>query len=146
MLAGDIREDAMSRRMMRSATCACALLAAVAAVAQEALEERVRKAQSAAKANAATELGRDWAKHNSAAVGRLMIPVLNQCLPQAPDADIPTVFAVYLRLSKTGQVGEVVTELDDTLSKCMTKAAGRMPFPEAPREDYWIQVNMAAPL
>jgi hypothetical protein len=28
----------------------------------------------------------------------------------------------------------------------MTAAAREMPFPEAPRDDYWIQLNMAAPL
>jgi hypothetical protein len=76
-----------------------------------------------------------------------MIPVLNRCLPQAPpDDDIPTVFAVYLRLSRSGDVGEVVTELDADLSRCMTGAAKGMPFPEAPSDGYWLQVNMAAPL
>ena len=74
-----------------------------------------------------------------------MIPVLNRCLPDPP-GDIPTVFEVYVRLSRAGRVREIVTELDAALGKCMTTAARDMPFPEAPREDYWIQLNMAAPL
>ena len=51
-----------------------------------------------------------------------------------------------VRLSKAGQVREIVTELDKELSRCMTAGARSIPFPEAPRDDYWIQVNMAAPL
>ena len=75
----------------------------------------------------------------------MLIPVLNRCLPE-PAGDIPTVFSVYVRLSRVGRVREVVTELDASLGKCMTAAAKDMPFPEAPRDDYWVQVNMAAPL
>jgi len=74
-----------------------------------------------------------------------MIPVLNQCLPDPP-GDIPTVFSVFVRLSEKGEASEVVTELDQALGECMTAAARKMPFPEAPRDGYWIQVNMAAPL
>jgi hypothetical protein len=120
-------------------------LAACAVLAQEDLAARVKKAQEAARANAASTEGREWAKRHSSATGRLMIPVLNQCLPDPP-GDIPTVFSVYVRLSQKGRVREVVTDLDAKLGTCMTAAAGEMPFPEAPRDDYWIQVNMAAPL
>jgi hypothetical protein len=74
-----------------------------------------------------------------------MVPLLNQCLPDPP-GDIPTVFSVYVRLSPAGQAREVLTELDASLGKCMTAAARQLKFPAAPREDYWIQVNMAAPL
>ena len=84
-------------------------------------------------------------QRSSSATGRLLIPVLNRCLPE-PAGDIPTVFSVYVRLSQMGRVREVVTELDASLGKCMTAAAREMPFPEAPRDDYSIQVNMAAPL
>jgi hypothetical protein len=122
-----------------------ALLAACQALAQEDLAARVRKAEEAARANAASPEGREWTERNSPATGRLMIPVLNQCLPDPP-GDIPTVFSVYVRLTQTGRVREVVTELDAALGKCMTAAARERPFPEAPRDDYWIQVNMAAPL
>jgi len=51
-----------------------------------------------------------------------------------------------VRLSKAGRAHEIVTELDAELGSCMTTAARDLPFPEAPRDDYWIQVNMAAPL
>ena len=121
------------------------LLAARPVLAQDDLAARVKKAQDAARANAASPQGREWAKSHSSATGRLLIPVLNRCLPE-PAGDIPTVFSVYVRLSQAGRVREVVTELDAALGKCMTDAAREMPFPEAPREDYWIQVNMAAPL
>jgi hypothetical protein len=120
-------------------------LAAGQALAQEDLAARVKKAQDAARANAATAQGREWKARHAAATDRLMIPLLNGCLPDPP-GDIPTVFSVFVRLSQKGRVREVVTDLDAKLGTCMTTAAGEMPFPEAPREDYWIQVNMAAPL
>ena len=135
----------MSWGLRRGAMCGLALLAAGQALAQEDLATRVKKAQDAARANAGSSEGREWMQRNSSAAGRLMIPVLNRCLPDPP-GDIPTVFSVYVRLSQTGRASEVVTELDASLGKCMTAAAREMPFPEAPRDDYWIQVNMAAPL
>ena len=135
----------MSWGCRRGVLLGIALLAARPALAQEDLAARVKKAQDAARANAASPQGREWKQRNSAATGRLLIPVLNRCLPE-PAGDIPTVFSVYVRLSQMGRVREVVTEVDASLGKCMTAAARDMPFPEAPRDDYWIQVNMAAPL
>jgi hypothetical protein len=122
-----------------------ALLVACQAFAEEDLAGRVKKAQEAARANAASPEGRAWKQENSFATDRLMILVLNRCLPDPP-GDIPTTFSVYVRLSQTGHVHEMVTELDASLGKCMTTAARNLPFPEAPRDDYWIEVNMAAPL
>jgi hypothetical protein len=122
-----------------------ALLAACDGFAQEDLATRVKKAHEAARANAASPEGRDWKQRNSFAVDRLMILVLNRCLPDPP-GDTPTAFSVYVRLSQAGRVGEIVTELDVALGKCMTTAARDLPFPEAPRDEYWIQVIMAAPL
>ena len=135
----------MSLAFRRGWLVGLVLLAVVPALAQESLAARVKKAQDAASANAASPQGRDWAKRNSAATDSLMIPLLNRCLPEPP-GDIPTVFSVFVRLSRAGRVGEVVTELDAALGKCMTNAAREVPFPAAPRDDYWIQVNMAAPL
>ena len=129
----------------RSVMSGIAVLAACQVLAEESLAARVKKAEDAARANAATALGQKWKKENSAAAGRLMIPVLNRCLPD-PSGDETTVFAVFVRLSAKGQAREVLTELDAELGTCMTQAARDVPFPEAPREDYWIQVNMAAPL
>ena len=105
------------------------------ALAQEDLAARVKKAQDAARANAASPQGREWKQRNSSATGRLLIPVLNRCLPESA-GDIPTVFSVYIR-AQAGRVREVVTELDASLGQCMTAAAREMPFPEAPRDDYW---------
>ena len=122
-----------------------AWLAAGQALAQDELDARVKAAQDAARANAASAQGRAWKEQHSAAAGRMLIPILNQCLPDPP-GDVPTVFSVFVRLARAGDAREIVTELDATLGKCMTDAARGKPFPAAPREDYWIQVNMAAPL
>lgn len=122
-----------------------ALLLAGQALAQEDLAARVKKAQDAVRANMESAEGREWMQHNQFATDRLMILLLNRCLPE-PGGDIPTTFSVYLRLSKAGRAGEILTELDAALGKCMTAAARELPFPEAPRDDYWIKVNMAAPL
>jgi hypothetical protein len=120
-------------------------LLAAAAFAQD-VPERVKEAQAAARANGATPEGKEWMRQNAHAVDRLMILVLNRCLPKAPDDEIPTAFAVLLRLSQAGRAREIVTELDAALGKCMTAAARELPFPEPPRDEYWIQLNMAAPL
>jgi hypothetical protein len=123
--------------------CAFAFLA-YGAFAQEDFAVRVKRAEDAAVANGASAAGHQWMQQHSAAAARLLIPVLNQCLPDSGDA--PTPFSVYVRLSRKGEAREIVTDLDEELGRCMTAAAARMPFPEAPRDDYWIQLNMAAPL
>ncbi len=114
------------------------------AFAQDELAARVKRAEQAAVANAASAAGRQWMQQHSAAAGRLLIPVLNQCLPESGDA--PTPFSVFVRLSRKGEAREVVTDIDEELGRCMSTAAVRVPFPEAPRDDYWIQLNMAAPM
>jgi hypothetical protein len=124
-------------------TCCFALLVGQA-FAQDELATRVKRAEEAAAANAASAAGHQWIQQHSATAARLLIPVLNQCLPESGDA--PTPFSVYLRLSRKGEAREIVTDIDEELGRCMTAAATRMPFPEAPRDDYWIQLNMAAPL
>ena len=129
----------------RNAALGIALLAAGQVFAQEDLAARVKTAHEAASINAATPAGREWLKRNSSVTDKLMIIVLNKCLPDPP-GDIPTVFSVYVRLSRGGRASEIVTELDAALGKCMTTGARNTPFPEAPRDDYWIQLNMAAPL
>ncbi len=135
----------MSRTRLRGAALAAAWLAASGAFAQEAAEPRIKQAQEAARANAASAEGRAWLKSHSSAIDRLMIVVLNECLPE-DSADIPTVFTVYVRLARTGQVREMLTELDKALGPCMSAAAQKSAFPAAPRDDYWVAVNMAAPL
>lgn len=114
------------------------------ALAQQDLASRVRAAQAAARANAESPQGREWLRKHSAETDKVMIPLLNRCLPEP--GDIPTVFSVFVRLSPEGRAREVVTELDAAVGTCMTGAAREVRFPAAPREDYWIQVNMAAPL
>lgn len=135
----------MGWKIRTGVLCGFALLAAGPALAQGDLATRVKKAQEAVRANMETPQGREWMKGNLFATDRLMILLLNRCLPE-PAGDIPTAFSVYVRLSKSGRASEIVTELDAALGKCMTAGARDLPFPEAPRDDYWIEVNMAAPL
>lgn len=132
-------------RRGRAVAVALVLLAAAAGVvAAEDLEARVEKAEAAAKANAATTEGREWIRRNSAASAKLLMPVLDKCLPE--DGDIPTVFAVYVRLSDKGRVQEALTELDADLGACLTSGAAATKFAAPPRDGYWIQLNMAADL
>lgn len=133
----------MSWVKRRNAALGIALLAAGQVFAQDDLAARVKTAHEAASANAATPEGRTWLQQNSSLIDRLMIVVLNKCVTPG---DIPTMFTVYVRLSRAGRVSEIVTDLDATLGKCMTTGARNTPFPEAPRDDYWIRLNMAADL
>lgn len=116
-----------------------------ASVAVAAPPTRLKLAQDLAVAHEAWPPGRSWLTANKAKVGELLIPVLNRCLPESP-ADELTAFSVYLRLSQKGKILEIVTELDAALGRCMTKEAREVQLPEAPREDFWIQVNLAAGL
>jgi hypothetical protein len=106
---------------------------------------RLKVAQDLAVAHAASPQGSSWLKANKAKAGELVIPVLNRCLPDPPGEEL-TAFSVYLRLSQKGRVLEIVTELDASLGKCMTGEAREVQMPAAPREDFWIQVNLAAGL
>jgi len=135
----------MRRVIRRGLVPIVALLAAGQSLAQESLAARVKIAEDAVRANTTSPQGKKWKKDNSAAASRLVLSALNQCLPDPP-GDIPTVFAVYVRLSAKGRALEVVTELDAEIGTCMTGAARDAAFPAPPRDDYWIQVNMAAPL
>ncbi len=140
----------MSWKIRQSVIAGLALLAAPAVLAVEApvapaaAATPVTKARAAARANAATPQGREVAKRLSAAAGPLIIPVLNRCLPE--DADELTAFSIFVRLSQKGRVREVVTDLGAGLGTCMTAGARELQLPEAPRDDYWIQVNLAADL
>ena len=67
-------------------------------------------------------------------------------MPADPPEDELTAFSIYLRLSQRGKILEVVTDLDAALGRCMTKEAREVQLPEAPREAFWIQVNLAAGL
>jgi len=137
---------AMRQRRLRGGFIALALVTAGLVFAQDDHAARVSKAREAARANAESREGREWLKNSLFATDRLMILVLNRCLPEDPADEVPTPFAVFLRLSRAGRSQEIVTELDEALGKCMTDAARELPFPEPPRDDYWVQLNMAAPL
>jgi len=116
-----------------------------ASVAVAAPPTRVKLAQDLALAHAAWPQGRSWLIVNKAKAGELVIPVLNRCLPESPGDEL-TAFSVYLRLSQKGKILEIVTDLDAALGRCMTNEAHEVQLPEAPREDFWIQVNLAAGL
>lgn len=129
----------------RSVMAGLAFLAAGAALAAEPVPTPVAKARAAAQANAATAEGREWMKRHKSAAAPLLIPVLNRCLPE--DGEEVTAFSLFLRLTRQGRVQEVVTDLDAKLSRCMTLVGQQqLQLPEAPRDDYWIQLNLAAEL
>jgi hypothetical protein len=106
---------------------------------------RLETARWAAELNAKSESGREWKARNELTIGKLLTPVLNGCLPE--EGDEITAFSVFTRLSRKGRVLEVLTDLDDpSLGACMTNGARDLQLPEPPRDDYWVQVNLAASL
>jgi hypothetical protein len=108
---------------------------------------RVKVAHDLARAHAAWPQGRDWLAANLRKADQAVIPVLNRCLPDTPDDDGElTPFTTYLRLSQKGRVLEVLTDIDAELGHCMTTEARDVQLPAAPREDFWIQLNLAASL
>lgn len=134
----------MRWRRCRPVMLGFALLAVSQAYAEEDFADRLEKAQEAARGNAASPEGSKWKRDSSSATSRLMVLVVNRCLPE-PSGDVPTPFSVYLRLSKAGVAREIITDLDPSLERCMTTVGRELPFPEAPRDDYWVQVNLAVP-
>jgi len=116
-----------------------------ASVAMAAPPTQLKTAHDLAVAHAAWPQGRSWLDANKNRAGQLVIPVLNRCLPKSPEDEL-TAFSIYLRLSQKGRILEVVTDLDATLGRCMTNEAREVELPAAPREDFWIQVNLAAGL
>jgi hypothetical protein len=119
------------------------VLALFGSLAVAAPPTRLKTAQDLARAHAAWPQGHEWLTHNLSKTGQLVIPVLNRCLPESGD-DAVTPFSIYLRLSQKGRILEVVTDISGDLGRCMTKEAGEVQLPEAPREDFWIQLNLAA--
>ena len=136
----------MRNEWRRAVVLAVACVAAsVALAAQEKGGTRLETARWAAELNAKSESGREWKARNEPIIGKLVTPVLNGCLPE--EGDEITAFSVFLRLSRKGRVLEVLTDLEDpSLGTCMTSSSRELQLPEAPRDDYWVQVNLAAAL
>jgi hypothetical protein len=133
----------MRRALRQGVLLGVSVLAA--SVGAAAPPTRLKQAHDLALAHAAWPPGRSWLAVNKAKAGELVIPVLNRCLPESPDDEL-TAFSVYLRLSQKGKILEVVTDIDAALGRCMTSEAREVQLPDAPREDFWIQVNLAAGL
>ena len=106
---------------------------------------RVKLAQDLSRAHAASTPGKQWLARNHAKAAELMVPVLQRCVDDVEDGELMS-FSTYLRLSQKGKVLEIVTELDAQLGRCMTEESRNVQLPQAPREDFWIQVNLAAML
>ncbi len=121
------------------------VLALAASAAVAAPPTPLKQAHDLALAHAAWPPGRSWLAANKGKAGEVVIPVLNRCLPDPPGDEL-TAFSVYLRLSQKGRILEIVTEIDVQLGRCMTHEAREVQLPEAPREDFWMQVNLAAGL
>jgi len=119
-------------------------LAASGEVAGQEKGTRLETARWAADLNAKSDTGREWKTRNEPTIGKLVTPVLNGCLPE--NGEEITAFSVFLRLSGKGRVLEVLTDLDPSLGTCMTNGARDLQLPEPPRDDYWVQVNLAASL
>ncbi len=136
----------MGRALREGVLWRLAVLALLAPAAAAQAPPRLKLAQDLARAHAATSQGRGWLTANLSKAGKLMIPVLDKCVPEPPDEGELTPFSVYLRLSQKGKVLEVVAEIDAELGRCMTQESREVQLPLAPREDFWIQVNMATML
>jgi hypothetical protein len=106
---------------------------------------RVKLAQDLARAHAASAPGREWLAKNHDRAAKAMVPVLQRCVEEVEDGELMS-FSTYLRLSQKGKVLEIVTELDAQLGSCMTEESRNVQLPAAPREDFWLQVNLAAML
>ena len=140
----DVSMERTLRKSVFSGLGVLAMLASVV-VAEAPTPTRVKLAQDLARAHAAWPQGRAWLAGNLSKTGQLVLPVLNRCVPDSPDGEL-TAFTIYMRLSKKGRILEVVTDIDADLGRCMTKESLEVQLPEAPREDFWVQVNLAAPL
>jgi hypothetical protein len=138
------RESA-GRRPLRSGVFALAVVTMLAHPAMAEPPARLKVAQDLARAHAAWPAGRDWLAANLSRTGQLVVPVLNQCVADEPDGEL-TAFSIYLRLSQKGRILEVVADIDEELGRCLTKESREVQLPEAPREDFWVQVNLAAVL
>ncbi|MFN8096334.1 MAG: hypothetical protein U0599_29680 [Vicinamibacteria bacterium] len=75
-------------------------------------------------------------------VGEAATPSSSSRLPD--DGDIPTVFAVYVRLSDKGRVQEALDARRGPRGSTSSAAATK--FAASARDGYWIQLNMAADL
>jgi len=135
----------MRRALRKGGLLSLAVLLMLGSVATAAPSKRLKLAQDLARAHAAWGPGRAWLAKNLSKTGQLLIPVLNRCVPDSPDGEL-TAFSVYLRLSQKGGILEVVTDVDVELDRCLTKESREAQLPEAPREDFWIQANLAASL
>jgi hypothetical protein len=127
----------------RGVLAGLSVLAMVGSVAVAAPPTRLKTAQDLARAHAAWPPGHEWLNQNLSKAGQLLIPVLNRCLPESGDDEV-TPFSVYVRLSQKGTILEVVTDISAELGRCMTQGARDVQLPEAPREDFWIELNLAA--
>ena len=121
------------------------LPAIVPAASSEEPSPRLKLAQELARAHASWAPGKQWLAKNHARAAELMVPVLQRCVEDVEEGELMS-FSTYLRLSQKGNVLEIVTELDAQLGRCMTEEARNVQLPQAPREDFWIQVNLAAML
>jgi hypothetical protein len=136
-------KEAALQHVRRPGAIACLLVSAALAAAEAAeAPARLKLAQDLARAHAASAAGKEWLARNHARAGELMIPVLQRCVEDSQDGEL-TSFSTYLRLSQKGKVVEIVTEIDAELDRCMTREAQDVQLPPPPRDDFWLQVNLA---
>jgi hypothetical protein len=107
--------------------------------------DRLKLAEDLARAHSVLPQGREWLNRHRTTAGKLMIPILQRCVEEPGEPELMA-FSLFVRLSQKGKVLEVVTDLDAALGRCMTREAKDVKLPDTPREGFWIQLNLAAPL
>ncbi len=128
-------------RLARAALLMLAATVAFAAAAPDDSSARLEFARKAAQANASTSDGRAWQRANSAAFGPALSPLVAKCI-SASDAGPRPSFVAYLRLSKAGRVLEVVPDGKGSFAECVSKGLTSVGLPAAPRDDYWIRLQL----
>lgn len=105
---------------------------------------RIETARWAAGLNGQSAAGREWMERHRPSIDTLITPVLSQCLPD--EGEELTAFAIFIRLSREGRIREVLTDVDASLGSCLTTGSRSLQLPAPPRDDYWLQINLAASL
>ncbi len=120
---------------------------------------RLEQAQVLALEQMTWQPGRDWLAANRSKAVELATAAYYRCVSEKSDGETAQLrFGVYLRLSRTGKIleviadtivfflsqeGESVAGINGALCRCMTEESRDAQLPEAPREDFWIQVGIA---
>jgi hypothetical protein len=82
-----------------------------------------------------------WEQKNAAEGGTRLSPVINECRKTAPKGKEDN-FTLLVRLSKHGAPLKVLVSPETQFSECVRSGAASINLPDAPREGYWLEINM----